>query len=134
VSTTFVATNDSLKSVIDSLKTAEVNLQSQVNSIVQQLNSLKATVLSDAPAPKQNAPNPFNSSTTINYYLPDNTVNAQLTITDAQGRILKDVVLGNSKGPGQAIINAGELASGIYFYSLVINGKRVDTKEMILSK
>ena len=128
------AKNDSLQSVIDSLKSAQTNLQSQVNNIAQQLNSLKTTVLSNAPALKQNDPNPFTSTTIINYNLPGNTVNAQLIITDGQGRVLKDVVLNNSKGPGQAIVNAGELASGIYFYSLVVNGRSVDTKKMILTK
>ncbi len=127
--------NDSLKSVIEGLKTTETNLQSQVNIIMQQLNSLKATTFSgQKPALQQNAPNPFNSATTINYYLPSNSTKAQLTITDGQGRLLKDVVLNSSKGPGQAIINARELASGTYFYSLVINGKNIDTKRMVLTK
>lgn len=127
-------TNDSLKLLVDSLKTVEANLQSQVNNIVQQLSALKVAVLSDAPILKQNEPNPFTTTTTINYYLSSNIAHAQLTITDAQGRILKDVVLSNSKGPGQAILNAGELASGVYFYSLVINGKNIDTKKMVLTK
>ena len=129
------ATNDSLRSVIDSLRSAEANLQAQVNTIIQQVNSLKAITLSGlTPALQQNAPNPFNGTTTINYYLPKNSSNAQLIITDDQGHVLKDVVLGNSKGMGQAIIAAGDLASGIYFYSLVVNGKNVDTKKMILTK
>ena len=128
-------TNDSLRSVIDNLKSAEANLQAQVNSIMQQVNSLKATTLSGrVPALQQNTPNPFNGTTTINYYLPGNSSNAQLIITDAQGHVLKDVVLGNSKGMGQAIVGAGDLASGIYFYSLVVNGKSVDTKKMVLAK
>jgi hypothetical protein len=48
--------------------------------------------------------------------------------------VLKDVALGTSSGPGQAIINVGDLASGTYYYSLVVNGKLIDTKKMILTK
>jgi hypothetical protein len=129
------ATNDSLHSVIDSLRSVQANLQTQVNNIIQQVNSLKATALSgQTPALQQNAPNPFNGTTTINYYLPNNSSNAQLIITDGQGHVLKDVALSNSKGMGQAVIAAGDLASGIYYYSLVVNGKNVDTKKMILTK
>jgi len=124
---------DSLISVIDSLKSAQANMQSQINTILQQLNNLKAAAFSgDAPQLKQNAPNPFNSTTIIDYYLPLSTNKALLTIRDAAGHILKSVEL-TDKGQGQAIINAGDLAAGSYFYSLVVNDKIVSTRQMILT-
>ena len=122
-------TTDSLINVIDSLKNAEANLQTQINNLAQQMALLKSSA-----GLQQNIPNPFKNSTTINYILPDGTTDAQLTITDADGRVLKDVVLGNLKGPGQAVVNVGDLASGTYFYSLVVNGKIVGTRRMILAK
>jgi hypothetical protein len=121
--------NDSLDNVIDSLKTAQTNLQAQINSLAQQMAMLKSSAQL-----QQNIPNPFKNSTTINYNLPDGTVNAQLTITDAEGRVLKDVVLNNSKGAGQAVVNVGDLAAGAYFYSLEVNGKIIGTKRMVLIK
>jgi hypothetical protein len=128
------ATNDNLQTEVDSLKSVTAGLVSQVNALLAQVNALKSTSLSDAPVINQNVPNPFNNTTTISYYIPGKTNNAQLTITDAQGNALKEVVLGNSKGPGQAVINVGGLASGTYFYSLVVNGKVIDTKKMVLTR
>jgi len=121
--------NDSLDNIIDSLKTAQTSLQAQINSLAQQMTTLKWSAQL-----QQNIPNPFKNSTTINYNLPDGTVNAQLIITDAEGSILKDVVLNNSKGPGQAVVNVGDLAAGTYFYSLAVNGKIIGTKRMLLIK
>jgi hypothetical protein len=127
--------NDTLKLVIDSLKTAQAAMQTQINSIAQQVNSLRTTAFfENSPLLQQNEPAPSNNTTVINYYLPLATTNAQLTITDTSGHILRNVVLNNASGQGQAIINAGELASGTYFYSLLLNGKSVDTKRMILTK
>ena len=127
------ATRDNQASVIDSLRTAQANLQTEVAALAQEVAKLKSTAF-ERPSLKQNLPNPFNGSTVINYNLPPSTSNAQLTITDGSGRVLKDVALGTSSGPGQAIINVGDLASGTYYYSLVVNGKLIDTKKMILTK
>lgn len=126
-------TNDSLRSVVDSLKDAQKLMQEQIKTILGELTKLKAgKSLADAQL-LQNAPNPFNSSTVINYYLPDGARHAQLVITDASGRVLKDVVL-SGQGQGQAVIHAGELASGTYFYSLVVNDQRVATRTMVLTR
>ena len=37
-------------------------------------------------------------------------------------------------GSNQVIYSADKLSSGIYFYKLVVDGKAVDTKKMILLK
>ena len=50
-----------------------------------------------------------------------------------QGTLLKTVNLSNT-GKGSIIINGGELNAGMYMYSLVANGKEIDTKRMILTK
>lgn len=40
----------------------------------------------------------------------------------------------NGKGKQTVAINGNSLAAGMYLYSLVIDGKEVDTKRMILTK
>lgn len=125
------AKNDSLQTVVDSL-------QSQINSIVQQIAVLKngaLTSVSSGPNNylQQNAPNPFNTTTLINYYIPSMQSSAQMVITNSGGQIVKSVVL-NSTGYGQVTINAGELAAGSYFYTLYVDGKVESTKQMILTK
>lgn len=119
-------TNDSLKAIIN-------DLNAQLENIQQQLKKLNASVITgETPLLKQNSPNPFNKNSLINYYLPSRVRQAVLTITDAQGKVLKNVALKTGKGAGQAIISAGSLPSGIYYYSLVVNGKHIDTKAMVL--
>ena len=89
----------------------------------------------------QNYPNPFNPSTTINFSLPQ-TGNVQLTLFDALGRKVKDIVnkvfsVGNHSVNFNASSATGGLSSGVYFYRLqVYTPGRADnfvqTKKMIL--
>jgi len=81
----------------------------------------------------QNAPNPFNQRTVINYFVPQNAGKAFIKITDVQGRLIKTIAV-IAKGKDQLILQTGQLTSGTYYYSLIVNGKQVGTKEMILSK
>ena len=80
----------------------------------------------------QNQPNPFNHTTAIRYTLPEDAKNASLRIMDSNGRMLKEVKLADTKG--EVTINAGELNSGSYSYSLIVDGRIIDTKQMILTK
>lgn len=81
----------------------------------------------------QNAPNPFNQSTQIGYYLPETVINAILYIFDMNGLQLKSIQI-NSRGKGSITINGSELNAGMYLYSLIVDGEEVDTKRMILTK
>lgn len=82
---------------------------------------------------KQNEPNPFNQTTKISYALPQGTTDAFLRIQDMNGKVLRNVKLGET-ATGDIIINAGELTPGIYSYSLLINGNVIDTKKMVLTR
>lgn len=88
------------------------------------------TVVSGA-ALEQNSPNPFSSSTTIRYKVPAYVSNAQIVVANTNGNMLKTFSL-TSKGAGSVTINANELAAGTYYYSLVVDGKKIDSKKMIL--
>lgn len=79
---------------------------------------------------EQNVPNPFAEQTTINYFLPDNVIKAQMLFYNAQGRLIQSVDL-NEKGKGQLNVFASDLTNGIYTYSLVVDGKIFETKKMI---
>jgi hypothetical protein len=71
----------------------------------------------------QNYPNPFNAQTTISYNL---TYAAEVTldIYDILGRKIQTLVSGlQSAGSHDIIWNAGDIASGIYFYKINSNGK-----------
>lgn len=81
----------------------------------------------------QNTPNPFNETTIIKYFLPENTINAYIYILDLQGAMLMSYKL-TQNGFGQISINASELNAGMYLYSLVIDNNIVETKRMMLTK
>ncbi|HEX5150939.1 MAG TPA: tail fiber domain-containing protein [Parafilimonas sp.] len=118
------AKNDDLQKQIDELKALIVSNQSSVNS--QQSVSISSAFLS------QNIPNPFTNSTTINYALPQKITSAQIVITDKSGTTLKAINIAGSKG--NIKVDASTLAAGAYQYSLMVDGRLIDTKQMILAK
>lgn len=81
----------------------------------------------------QNYPNPFNPTTNIIYEVP-NSGNVKITIYDSSGRNI-ETLLNETKNSGtyQLQFDGSNLASGIYFYRLQVNGNSV-IKKMILLK
>ncbi|MEK7255412.1 MAG: tail fiber domain-containing protein [Bacteroidota bacterium] len=87
----------------------------------------------DGASLKQNAPNPFNENTTIEYSLPRAAFSsAYIQISNPQGALMRKVDLPNAQGPGTLNIKAKELAPGEYVYTLVVDGKIIATKKMVL--
>ena len=81
----------------------------------------------------QNNPNPFSNTTIVKYIIAEKANNAQLLIFNMQGTLIKTYANLNS-GSGEITISSGELKAGMYMYSLIANGKEIDTKRMILTK
>jgi len=83
----------------------------------------------------QNYPNPFNPLTNIKYNVKGETSNVKLIIFDIQGKQLTELInQKQSAGTYQVDFNGSNYSSGVYFYSLIIDGKVIDTKKMILLK
>jgi hypothetical protein len=80
----------------------------------------------------QNNPNPFTSATTIRYSLPAGFSAAHIVIRDNSGKTIKQVQL-NTAGNGTVNIDASKLTSGTYNYSLVVDGKVIENKKMIVA-
>ena len=81
----------------------------------------------------QNEPNPFDNSTSISYFLPVASQSAELRITGIDGSVLQMYPL-DQRGHGKVRINATQYREGIYFYSLVIDDRVVETKRMVLTR
>lgn len=82
----------------------------------------------------QNFPNPFNSETIINYHCPENS-NIKIKIYDILGRgICKLVDMKHDAGNYEIKFDASNYPGGIYFYSLFVNNKLVETKRMLFLK
>jgi len=82
---------------------------------------------------QQNAPNPFNEQTTIQFYLPQQVQHASLQIVNQRGKLIRQYDL-QTVGIGQVQVQAGELPAGIYAYTLRVNDVIVDTRQMVLTK
>ena len=81
---------------------------------------------------EQNAPNPFADQTSISYFVPENISNAQIVFTDMFGTAIKTVDI--KTGYGVMTVFASNLSSGQYSYSLVVDGKVIETKKMVKQK
>lgn len=80
----------------------------------------------------QNNPNPFNQTTEIKYFLPENVSNAYIYVFNMQGALQLTFNL-TETGFGSISINASQLNAGMYFYTLAVGGKEIETKKMILT-
>ncbi len=89
--------------------------------------------LPDRPELQQNYPNPFNPSTVISYEIPVD-VHVTLKVYDVLGREVTTLVNGVVEaGYHQTILNANNLASGLYFYRLQA-GAYTSVKKLMLMK
>lgn len=78
----------------------------------------------------QNTPNPFSQNTVIAYKIVSTATKASTQIFDMTGKTIKKIeVLPSST---QITLEANGLTPGMYMYALVVDGKLVDTKRMIL--
>lgn len=110
-----------------------VHNQPATSAAASESSAITSKTINSSAALEQNVPNPFNSSTTIRYRIPAAVTNAQIVVTNTAGSTVKTFSL-TDKGAGVVTINAGELAAGSYHYTLVADGKKVDSKQMILVK
>jgi len=82
----------------------------------------------------QNYPNPFNPSTVIEFSLPEDVSNVKLTIYNAIGEKVTDLVNSSLKaGKYSYQWNARNVATGMYIYELRTD-KFVSVKKMVLLK
>ena len=97
----------------------------------QQEATIEVIRLSDAHL-LQNHPNPFHESTFIEYFIPESVKHAVLQITAINGQLLYSHKIEN-RGQQKTQIETSQLSPGIYFYSLILDGKMLDTKQMMLT-
>jgi len=81
----------------------------------------------------QNCPNPFNPTTNINFSIPKSSF-VTLKVYDMMGKEITELINENlNAGIYSFDFNAGDLASGVYFYKLTA-GDYTDIKKMTLLK
>jgi len=114
--------------------------QEQIEQLVKLMNikSIDEKVFEEngiesIPLLLQNTPNPFNQATEIGYFIPANVNSANIYIYDINGFQQRNISIAE-RGKGVTVLQATALQAGIYFYTLICDGKPVDTKQMILTR
>ena len=126
--------------VIESLQLTVNNLQSEIETLKSgapsepgSLQQKSSTGISQVATLEQNIPNPAAQSTTIRYTIPSGSTDARVVITDQKGiavQTFENLIAESS----QLEVSLTTLSPGTYQYTLYIAGKKVDTKQMIISK
>lgn len=92
------------------------------------LNNARAIVL------EQNVPNPFAEQTSITYILTEGVQKAQILFYNGDGKLINSSELKTNSGKGRLNVFASDLSNGIYTYSLIVDGKVIESKRMIKDK
>ncbi|MBI2721609.1 MAG: tail fiber domain-containing protein [Bacteroidetes bacterium] len=100
------------------------NNAAALNQLNVELNDKDVITLS------QNVPNPYAEQTTITYNVPEQYGFAQIIFKTVEGKIIKAVDI-TKKGKGQLNVFASDLSQGLYMYTLIVDGKVIDTKKMV---
>ena len=128
-----------LKEENEELSSKNIELESRIEKLEKIITSISANDINTKQVTLsenntawlgQNTPNPFTGKTSINYYVPESSNNAILKITNTNGAEITSITL--DKGNGILHIDALKLAAGNYSYTLIIDGKIIDTEQMVV--
>ena len=105
--------------------TSRASSKTLISQIVVEKKSSDSVVLF------QNAPNPFQNTTTISFYL-DDIRDVKLDVFEVTGRRVASLLDGQSPAGTHSVnFNASHLSAGIYFYRLIADD-RIHTQKMLL--
>jgi hypothetical protein len=91
-------------------------------------NSVFSEMQADKPLLEQNVPNPFSGSTTIRFSpFPDATA-ISIQVSGLDGKLVKTFFPAGN----EVTIHMNDLPPGSYFYSLIVDGQKLDTKKMTI--
>ena len=129
--------NDEQSIRIQELENEVAELKALVGQLLGDQTSSKGAqgsldVNVEMPRLDQNAPNPFDQITRISYFVPAKAGVASIQVVNLTGQVMGeyDAQIGN----GQLEIPVGSMTDGIYFYSLIVDGEKVATRRMVITK
>ncbi|KAA1246579.1 T9SS type A sorting domain-containing protein [Aquimarina sp. RZ0] len=135
-----------LSAILTPLQTENATQQAQIDDLITRMETLEACACQvlnvnenenpDGKANKsilyQNIPNPFNGTSSIKYYVSHHANKATIVFSNNSGQVMSTVKL-ETLGEGELQINSDGLATGIYYYTLYVNGRKAaDTRKMII--
>src|SRR5450432_2842734 len=129
--------SDSLKDEKDKNATQDAKIDSlearlqRIEQLMQGGISNTSATLSEGSSLAQNAPNPFQGKTSINYTLPSRFTHAEILISDMNGKLIQTINVSGS-GRGVLSVDAGVLSFGVYSYALYADSKMIGAKQMVV--
>jgi hypothetical protein len=125
--------------LLTDLNTKIADLSTRLLAAEDEIKTLKKKVGFASPIEQhtqlfQNEPNPVTNNTKIKFFTPEQVNKANIFIFDLNGRMIQQFELFNVAGNQEININANTFEAGMYFYTLLLDGKEVDTKKMFITK
>ena len=117
-----------LKAEITELRGSEVKLQTRTMDESKE-NKEGVTQLSLG----ENKPNPFSATTSIPVSIPESVQTAFIYVYDLTGKKVDQLDI-PVRGKQNVQLDASALTDGMYLYSLIADGKVVQTRRMIVEK
>lgn len=121
-------------------KTSETNRIEALENEIKELKELllKVMPMSNLPIEKksilyQSYPNPTNGLANIKLFVQENDVNGKCNLYDINNVLLQSHTL-NQSGEQVLTIDTQKLNVGVYFYTLEIGGKIVDSKKLLIQR
>ena len=119
--------------VIDSLSLVIKNHEERIARLEAQ-NNINRNEVQDVIL-EQNNPNPYSSSTTITYYIPSEVIGKPQLVVNRSTDSVNLLSFEATKGiPTQQVVEASTLDTGVYVYTLIVQGKVLASKKMIVIK
>jgi hypothetical protein len=134
----YIEYNAIIPVIVEAMKEQEAKietLETAIAALKKSDNEKSATVKGTTTVASlaQNIPNPFSNNTSISMYLLTSVSRATLYIYSMQGEQIKQIAV-NERENTAVTIEGRSLKAGMYLYSLIADGKEVDTKRMILTE
>ena len=133
------------QNLLDEKEARIIDLENKIEDLFEVVGELKKIAQSDVineseitlsvydyAELNQNVPNPFNGYTKVKYVIPSSSKSASMNIFSMSGKLMKKINI-EHLGEGELTINASDIPSGTYMYELMVNGKNIETKKMVLS-
>ncbi|MFP3597171.1 T9SS type A sorting domain-containing protein [Chryseobacterium sp. SIMBA_029] len=110
------------------------NLQQQINDLKKKQGVISGIepIAMVGSSLEQNVPNPFSRETEIRYNLVGQIGNASMVIYDLSGKQIKSIPI-RQRGASSITVTSDQLAAGMYMYSIVADGKIIDSKRMVVA-
>ncbi|WP_452229528.1 T9SS type A sorting domain-containing protein [Lacinutrix sp. MEBiC02404] len=135
-----------LQAAITDLENENTAQQAQIDALIARMDAVEAcacdgTLSIESPSDdlngnasirlNQNIPNPFQVNTTIDYYIPMQYKTANIQVVSALGQVVYDIPI-TQFGDGSVTLTKNNLQSAVYFYTLYVDGRKIDSKRLVV--